>query len=90
VEQPDLRDMFKKVSKSVCTSTTVVPPDPFTPPSTSSAMNTQEDTKEDPDAPEVAGEGDTQIEYASDQLYNPHIGAAIKGQRRYHLMIWNI
>jgi hypothetical protein len=37
----DLRDMFKKVSKSVCTSTVVASPDPLSPTSsTSSAVET--------------------------------------------------
>jgi hypothetical protein len=63
VKQADLRDMFKKASKRVCTSN-VVSPDPLSPtPSTSPAMNTPENTEEDPDDPEPAGEGDIQMEY---------------------------
>jgi len=54
-------------SKSVCTSTVVVSPDPLSPaPSTSSAVKTQDDTKEDPHDPEPAAEGDIQMEYSSD------------------------
>jgi hypothetical protein len=51
VKQADLRDMFKKASKHVCTSTIVVSPDPLSPtPSTTSAMKTPENTEEDPNA----------------------------------------
>jgi len=66
----------QRASKSVCTSTVVVPPDPLSPtPSTSSAVKTQGDTKEDPHNlelrhpshnPEPAAEGDIQMEYSSD------------------------
>jgi hypothetical protein len=53
-KQADLRDMFRKVSRSVCTST-VVSPVPFCPiPSTSSATKTAENIEEDPDDPEPA------------------------------------
>jgi hypothetical protein len=46
-------DMFRKSSKSVCTSTIVVFPDPLSPtPSTSSAMK----TAEDPDDPKPVNE----------------------------------
>jgi hypothetical protein len=58
MKQADLRDMFKKVSKSVCTSTVVVCPDPLLPtPSTSSAMKTPENTEEDRDDPEPVDGG---------------------------------
>jgi hypothetical protein len=44
LKQADLRGMFKKTSKSVCTSTTAVPPDPLSPsPSTSSATKNAEE-----------------------------------------------
>jgi hypothetical protein len=47
--------MFQKASKSVCTSTVVVPPDPSSPdPSTSLAMKTRENTDDDPENPEPA------------------------------------
>jgi hypothetical protein len=50
MKQPDLRDMFKKSSKSVCTSTVVVSPYPLSAtPSASSAMKTRK--TEDPDDP---------------------------------------
>jgi hypothetical protein len=48
MKRADLRDMFKKASKSVCASTVVVSPDPLSPtPSTSSAMKTSEKAEED-------------------------------------------
>jgi hypothetical protein len=64
MKQADLRNIFKKASKTVCTSTIVVSPDPFSPtPSTSSAMKAPQNTKDDP---EPATEGDVQMEYTSD------------------------
>jgi hypothetical protein len=60
VKQADLRDMFKKASNSVCTSTVVIFPDLT--PSTSSAIKTPENPEEDP---EPADEGDLQMEYSS-------------------------
>ena len=60
-------DMSKKASKSVYTSNVVVPPAPLShTPSTSTAMQTPENTDKDPDAPEPAAEGDIQMEYFSD------------------------
>jgi hypothetical protein len=42
----DQKDLFKKASKSVCTSATVVPPDPLSHiPSTSSALKLQKTQK---------------------------------------------
>jgi hypothetical protein len=68
--QADLRGMFKKTSKSVCTSTVVVPPDPLSPIlSPSSGMQTPENTEDDPDDPEPADE-DVQMEHCSDQSYS--------------------
>jgi len=65
MKQADSRDMFKKVSKSVCTLTVVVIPDPLFPaPLTSSAMKTPENKEEDHDDPEPAGKGDNQTEYS--------------------------
>jgi hypothetical protein len=47
----------KHTSNSVCTSTVVVSSDPLSlTPSTSSAMKTPEDAKDDPDDPESADE----------------------------------
>jgi len=59
LKQADLRDMFKKASKSVCTSTVVVSPDPM------SLTTTQENTKEDLDDSALADERDIQMEYTS-------------------------
>jgi len=59
MRQADLRDMFKKVSKSVCKSTVVASPDPFSPTSsTSSAVETM--TLSQP------ADGYIQIAYSSD------------------------
>jgi hypothetical protein len=49
LKQADLRDMFRKASKSVCTSTIVVYPDYLSPtPSTYLAMKTPENTEHKP------------------------------------------
>jgi hypothetical protein len=67
MKQADIREMLKQASKSVSISTNVVSPDPLSPtPSTSSATKTPENTEDDPDDPERAGEGDIQMEYSSD------------------------
>jgi type VI protein secretion system component VasA len=59
MKQADLRDMFRKASKSVCTSTVVVSPEHLSPtPSMSSAMMTPENTEEDLDDPEPVNKGD--------------------------------
>jgi len=53
MQEEDLRDMFIKATKSVCTSATEAPPDPLSPtPSTSLTMKTPENTEEDPDGSE--------------------------------------
>jgi hypothetical protein len=55
----DLRDMVKVASKSICTSTVAVSPDPLSPTlSTFPAIKTPENTEEDPDNPEPADEED--------------------------------
>jgi hypothetical protein len=84
-----------KFSKSVCTSTVMVSPDPLSSnPSTSSAVKTTENMEEDPDDPEPA-DRDTQIKY-SDQLYSSSIGQQQNitcknvGQYWYCQIIWNI
>jgi hypothetical protein len=46
MEQSNLRDMFRKTSKSVCTSIILASPNPLSP--TPSATNTPENTKDDP------------------------------------------
>jgi hypothetical protein len=59
--------MFRKASKRVSASTVVVSPDPLSPtPSFSSSMKTAEIANEDPVGPELADEGDIQMEYSSD------------------------
>jgi len=42
-------------------------------PSTSSIRKTPKNIGKDPDASESEDEGDTQVEYSSDQFYSPHI-----------------
>ena len=64
--------MFKKASKIACTSAVVVSPDPLSP------TSTQENTKEDPDEPELADERGIQMEYTSNELYRPRVGAVTK------------
>jgi hypothetical protein len=55
----------KKPYKSDCITRVVVPLDPLSPqPSTSSVMQTQEITHEDPDTPKPANDGDIQMEYS--------------------------
>jgi len=67
MEQRDVREMPKKASKSVCTATNLVSPDPLSPtPSNTSAMMTPENTKEEPDDTEPVNEGDIKWEYSSD------------------------
>jgi len=60
--------MFKKkTSKTVCTSSAMVSPDPLSlTPSTSSAMKTPENTEGDPDGTEPTDVGDIKMEYSSD------------------------
>jgi hypothetical protein len=56
--------MFKKASETDGISTALVSPEPLSlTPSPSSAMKTPENTGEDPDDLEPAGEGDVQMEY---------------------------
>jgi len=54
-----LRDIFRKASKNVCTSTIVVSRDFLSP------THTQENTKKDPDDPELADERGIQTECTS-------------------------
>ena len=61
-----LKDKFKKTSKIVQTSSTVVCPDLLAPtPSTSSAMRTPENTEQDRDDLKPS-DGYIRIEYSSD------------------------
>ena len=66
MEQEDLKDMFKKTSRSVCTSTNVLTPDLLSStPSTLPTMKTLVNTHEGHDDPQLA-DGDIQIEYTPD------------------------
>jgi len=67
-----LSDMFKKRPPGVSVHQTLY----FTP--TSSALKTQENTVDDTDECEAADEGDIPVEYYSDQLYSPSLGAGTK------------
>jgi len=71
MKQADLRNMFRKSSKSICTSNVVISPDKaLISYSLTSAVMTPVNT-EDPDDPEPAAQGDTQIEYCSNESYSP-------------------
>jgi hypothetical protein len=63
-----LRDMFVKMAfNCFSTSTIVVSPISLSPtPSYSSAVKTSENTKQNPDDPELTDEGNIQMEYSSD------------------------
>jgi len=63
MEQSDLRDMFRKTSKSVGTSTILASPNLSSPTPTPSATKTPENTKDDP---KPADEENMQMEYSSD------------------------
>jgi hypothetical protein len=56
MKHADLRDMFNKAFKGVCTST-IVSPYPFSPPSASPALKIPENAEEDNDDHEPAEEG---------------------------------
>jgi hypothetical protein len=62
VEQSDLRDMFGKNSKSVCTLTILESSNPLSHTPTPSATKTPENTK---DYPKPADEENIQMEYSS-------------------------
>jgi hypothetical protein len=79
LKQADVRDMFRKASKSVCASVTGVSPDPLYPtPATSSAMKTPENTERGPYDPELADGGDIQMECSSPESCSPSIGIVTK------------
>jgi len=89
-------NLLKKSSRTACTSTVVVSPDPFSPaPLTSSTVKPSENTEGDLDDLEQAG-GDIQMEYSSEWLYSSSIGPVTRlasknlGHYRYCLIIWNI
>jgi hypothetical protein len=66
MKEAALRDIFKKASKGVCTSTVVVSPEPLSStPSTSSAIKMTENMKAESDHPEPA-EQYIQMEPSSD------------------------
>jgi hypothetical protein len=62
LKQSDVRKLFSRASKSICTPTVVASPDPLSPTPVSLAMKTQENIEEEP---EPADEGDIQMEYSS-------------------------
>jgi len=63
MKQADIRDIFKKASKSVCTLTVVVSSDPWSlASSASSPVKTPENTEEDPHDPEQVDEGGIPME----------------------------
>jgi hypothetical protein len=67
MKQTGVREMPQKASKSACTATILVSPDPLSPtPSNSSAMKTPKYIKEEPDDPEPVNEGDIKRKYFSD------------------------
>lgn len=67
MKQAERRNIFKKASRSVCTSTIVVSTDPLSSTlSNSSSAKSPENTEEDSDDPEPAAEGDIQKEYFCD------------------------
>jgi hypothetical protein len=62
-----------------CTSPVMVYPDSLSPtPSTSSGVMTPLNAEDDHDGPGPAEDGDIQMEYCSDWLYSPFIGAVTK------------
>jgi hypothetical protein len=71
--------MFKKASKSVCTSTIVVSPDPVSPiTSTYSVRKTPENTEENPHDPQPSDEEYKQMQYSFDYFCSPSKGAVKK------------
>ena len=65
MKHEDLGDIIKKTFKGVYTAT-IVPPDPFSSPSTSRAVKIPENAEDDTDDPEPADEGDIRMDYLSD------------------------
>ena len=65
MKHAELSDMFKKVSKSVCSSNMVSPNPLFPTPSATSAIEDYKNT-EGRDDPEPANEGDNRMEYSYD------------------------
>lgn len=78
LKKTDLKDMFKEASNNACASTVVVPPDIVSPTPSTSAIQTPENTKQDPYDPEPADEGDDQVQYSSNYSYSSSIVAVTK------------
>lgn len=72
MKKAHLRDMLKKAHKSVCISTAVVSPDtPLSPTASASLITkTPENTREDPDNPELAGGQYIWMEYSNLEFVN--------------------
>ena len=66
MEQVDLRDVFKKASKSVCTSAVVVSHDPLSCTPSTSAVKSAANIEADPDDCEPTDGGGIQVEYLVD------------------------
>jgi hypothetical protein len=67
MKQADLRDMFKKASRSVCSSSTVVSHNSLSLiPLMSSGLKTPENTEENPAELKSADVGDIQLERSPD------------------------
>ena len=66
MEQVNLRDVFKKASKCVCTSAVVVSHDPLSHTPSTSAVKSAANLKEDLDDCEPTDGGRIQVEYLFD------------------------
>ena len=66
MEQVDLRDVFKKASKCVCTSAVVVSHDSLSRTPTTSAVNSAANIEVDPDDREPTDGRGIQVEYLFD------------------------
>jgi len=65
LRQADFRDMRRKATKIVCTSTVVVSPGSLSStPSSSKTVKTLVNTEEEPDDTEPAAHGDIRMEYS--------------------------
>jgi len=74
MKEEDGRDMFKKAFKNVWISTIVVSPDSLYTPSNPSALKIRENTKDNPDNCEPAGQGGIQMECSSYKSCSPSTG----------------
>ena len=66
MKQANLGDVFRKSSKSACTSFVVSPYPLSLTPSSASTMKTPGNTEDDPGDPESGDAGDIQSQYSSD------------------------